>query len=356
MASDKDQERSEEATPQRREDFRKRGQVAQTRELSSVLTLMGFAVLFMLLSKFYANQIQELYATVFANKILKLSQADQILDVARFVFKKGLLILAPALGLFLVISIISTLVQTGFLYTEDAISPNLNKLNPVEGFWRVFSIKSLVEGLKALAKLILIGFVVYFVIESNLHLFPKFLFLTTEQTVVAIQYLLFKVLVSITMVMLVITGFDYFYQRLNLENEMRMTKQEVKEETKSREGDPLIKSRIRKIQKDIATKRMMNDVPKADVIITNPTHIAIAIKYDSAKFPAPQILAKGADYVAEKIKNLAKEYNIPIIENKPLARTIFRTLEIGQLIPRELFAAVAEVLAYVYKLKRKLKK
>jgi flagellar biosynthetic protein FlhB len=155
--------------------------------------------------------------------------------------------------------------------------------------------------------------------------------------------------------MTILAGIDYAYQRWELEKKMKMTKQEVKEEVKSREGDPQIKARIRRIQRDMATKRMMEDVPKADVIITNPTHIAVALKY-SADLPAPKLLAKGADLVAEKIKEVAKEHRIPIVENKPLARTIYKTLKIGHVIPRELFNAVAEVLAYVYKLKRKVRR
>jgi flagellar biosynthetic protein FlhB len=155
--------------------------------------------------------------------------------------------------------------------------------------------------------------------------------------------------------MAVLSAADYFFQRWELEKEMRMTKQEIKEEAKSREGDPLIKSRVRKIQREMANRRMMEKVPKADVIITNPTHIAVALKY-SENLPAPQLVAKGGDLVAEKIKEIARENNIPIVENKPLARTIFKTLKLGQVIPRELFVAVAEVLAYVYKLKRKARK
>jgi flagellar biosynthetic protein FlhB len=152
--------------------------------------------------------------------------------------------------------------------------------------------------------------------------------------------------------MLVIAGADYFYQRWDLEKKMMMTKQEVKEEHKQREGDPMIKSRIRRIQREMASKRMMADVPTADVVITNPTHIAVVLKY-SDNLPAPQIVAMGADLIAEKIKEIARENNIPIVENKPLARTIFKTLKIGQVIPRELFVAVAEVLSYVYRLRRK---
>jgi flagellar biosynthetic protein FlhB len=147
---------------------------------------------------------------------------------------------------------------------------------------------------------------------------------------------------------------DYFFQRWDLEKQMMMTKQEIKEENKQREGDPMIKARIRRIQRDVAQRRMMEKVPKADVIVTNPTHIAIALKYDDT-LPAPQVIAKGADLIAEKIKSIAREHNIPIVENKPLARTIFKTLKIGQVVPRDLFVAVAEVLAYVFKLKRKRK-
>jgi flagellar biosynthetic protein FlhB len=152
--------------------------------------------------------------------------------------------------------------------------------------------------------------------------------------------------------MLVLSAADYFYQRWDLEKEMKMTKQEIKEEIKSREGDPMIRARIKRIQREMASKRMMEDVPKADVIVTNPTHIAVALKYDDTMV-APTVIAKGADLIAEKIREMAREFNIPIIENKPLARSMFKTLKIGQTIPKELYTAVAEVLSYVYKLRRK---
>jgi flagellar biosynthetic protein FlhB len=164
-----------------------------------------------------------------------------------------------------------------------------------------------------------------------------------------------RLMMGVGTFMLVLAAADYFYQRWDLEKEMRMTKQEVKEEIKSREGDPMIKARIKRVQRDIASRRMMEDVPKADVIVTNPTHIAVALKY-SDTMVAPTVIAKGADLIAEKIREIARENNIPIVENKPLARTMFKTLKIGQQIPRELYTAVAEVLSYVFRLKRKARK
>ena len=169
---------------------------------------------------------------------------------------------------------------------------------------------------------------------------------------VYIGTIVFKLCFSVGIISLALALGDYFFQRWDLERKMMMTKQEVKEEVKQREGDPMIKARIRRIQREMANKRMMADIPKADVIVTNPTHIAIALKY-SAELPAPQVIAKGADLIAERIREIAREHNIPIVENKPLARTIYKTLKIGQVVPRELFIAVAEVLSYVYKLKKR---
>ena len=181
---------------------------------------------------------------------------------------------------------------------------------------------------------------------------PKLVTYDVPELMTYIAELVFKLVGGVGTFMIALAAFDFFFQKYDLEQKMRMTKQEVKEEHKSREGDPLIRARIRKLQREMATRRMMDDVKKADVIITNPTHIAVAVQY-SANLVAPKIIAKGADIVAERIKKVAKELNIPIVENKPLARTIYKTIEIGQTIPRELYNAVAEVLSYVYRLKGK---
>ena len=198
-----------------------------------------------------------------------------------------------------------------------------------------------------------IAYTAYYILSDSIDTIPRLVFLTPIQILEYISAQVFRLILGTGGVLVFIAVLDYFFQRIQLESQMKMSKQEIRDEVKTREGDPLIKARIRKIQKEISQRRMMADVPKADVIITNPTHLAIALKYQPEKFAAPIMLAKGQDEVALRIRELAKEHGIPIVENKPLARTIYKTLEIGQVIPRELFAAVAEVLAYVFKLKRK---
>ena len=202
-------------------------------------------------------------------------------------------------------------------------------------------------------KVLLIGFVVYSTLKNETKVWPYLQTYSKEQLLVYIGTMITKLFFGIGMVMLVLAAGDYFFQWWDLEKKMMMTKEEIKEEVKQREGDPMIKARVRKIQRDVANRRMMDKVPKGDVVITNPTHIAVVLKYDD-NLPAPQLIAKGGDLIAERIKELAREHKIPIIENKPLARTIFKTLKIGQFIPRELFTAVAQVLSYVYRLKKKV--
>ncbi len=354
MASqDSDQEKTEEATPQRREDFRKQGQVAQTRELSSALALFGLALLMYFMGRLFIEQFFEIYNDLYRKKFLETIANGDIMPAFRYALTKIFMITLPVYIMLFALGAASTVLQIGFLFSEEALKPNVNKINPIEGLKRMFSLKALAEGIKAIIKFSLVGTIIYFTLVGEVTIIPKLIYSEGMQIFYYVGTLVVKTTLTIGGVMTVLAGLDYMFQRFDLEKKMKMTKQEVKEEVKSREGDPLIKARIRKIQKEMANKRMMNDVPKADVIITNPTHLAIAIKYQPEKYAAPIILAKGADQVAKKIRELATEHDIPIVENKPLARTIFKTLEIGQQIPRELFEAVAEVLAYVFKLRRK---
>lgn len=352
--ADEDSEKTEQATDARREEFRKRGQVAHTRELGSSLVLIGAAGIILLLSNFFMTQINEIFQYTFGEQLVKHIREGNFVEALSFSMGKALMLIMPVAFIGAIISVTSSILQVGFLSVEDAISFDFNKLSPVDGFKRIFSLRGIVEGAKSLLKFILIFCVVYFVLRNELHDFHKIISFSISEILAYLGHISAKLLFAIGLVMMGLSLADYLFQRWDLEKKMMMTKQEIKEEMRQREGDPLIKARIRRVQKDMANKRMMEAIPKGDVVVTNPTHIAVVLKYDK-NLPAPQLIAKGADLVAEKIKSIAREHKIPIVENKPLARTIFKTMKLGQVIPRELFVAVAEVLSYVYKLKRKVK-
>lgn len=354
MAEDQ-QERTEEATQQRREDFRKRGQVAHTRELASVLMLLSSALILWLLGRFMLAQVLDIFNHSFGPFLIDAARGGDYAPAVLFIAKRAVLVLAPLVGILAVMSVTSSIVQTGLLNNEEALEFNLERINPLEGFKRLFSLRSAVEGLKSLLKLMLVAVVVALLVKDQVVKVPLLVTFSVNQLMLFAGELTVRLMGGVGVFMGVIAAADYFFQRWELEKRMRMTKQEIKEEHKSREGDPMIKARIRRIQREMANKRMMADVPKADVVVTNPTHIACALRYDPQTMAAPQLIAKGAGAIAEKIKELARAHGIPIMENKPLARTMYKTMKIGQFIPRELFTAVAQVLSYVYKLKRKAK-
>ncbi|MCC6138513.1 MAG: flagellar biosynthesis protein FlhB [Bdellovibrionaceae bacterium] len=353
MAVDSEQERTEEATQQRRDDFRRRGQVAQTREVGIVISLLGFALFFYLMSGFFAQQITESYELVYGYISSGQFGPEHIQPLLMSLTIRGMLILLPVFFMSVIITIGSSLLQVGFMYNEEALTPDFEKINPIQGFKRLFSLKSVVEGIKAILKMAIIGFTAYYVIKATLNVLPQMLTLAPHEILTFLVENIFRLILGVGGVLIVIAAADYFFQRYQMEEQMKMTKQEIRDEAKTREGDPLIKARIRRVQKEVAQRRMMADVPKADVIITNPTHLAIALKYSPEKYAAPIMIAKGQDHVALRMREIAKEHNIPIVENKPLARAMYKTMEIGHVIPRDLFAAVAEVLAYVFKLKRR---
>ena len=348
-----EQEKSEEATQQRREDFRKRGQVPQTRELASVLALLGMAGLLWALGRFFMVQVSEVLTQSLGHFLPLAARDGNLVPAAAFAAKKAAFLVAPPVGILAILSVASTVLQVGILNNEDALELKFERLNPVEGLMRLFSLRSLVEGLKALIKLSAVVAVAAIIVRSRMSSTPALIDMSVAQIFAFAGDITLRLLGGVGMFMFAIAAGDYFFQWWDLEKQMRMTKQEIKEEHKSREGDPMIKARIRRIQREMANKRMMSDVPKADVIVTNPTHIAVALQYDPATMASPKVVAKGSGTIAEKIKEIARENGVPVMENKPLARAMFKALKIGQSVPRELFTAVAQVLSYVYKLKRK---
>lgn len=349
---DKDQEKTEEATQTRREEFRKKGQVAQTKELGTAFFLLASAGGIYVFSQFFLKEFVELFQYSFGADMVQAIKNGNLFEGLLLAGEKYLFLLAPVMGITLILGVAGTVLQTGFLQVEDAFKPKFEKINPISGFGRIFSIRNFGEFVKSFLKIILIIYLAYAVLKGEMDKIPQYIQAPIETSLSYLGALAIKLFTTIGFTILGIALLDYIFQRWELEKQMMMTVQEVKEENKQREGDPLIKARIRRIQREVAQRRMMDKVPKADVIITNPTHIAVALKYDD-NLPAPQVIAKGADLIAEKIKSIAREHNVPVVENKPLARTIFKTLKIGQVIPKDLFVAVAEVLAYVYKLKRR---
>ncbi len=354
MAEDDVGERSEEATQTRREDFRKRGQVVQTKELASALYLLLAVGIVFMMSRYFYQQIGDVFKFSLGPDLVSQIRNQDLFPALRLASEKAAMVILPVFGITFFIGLASTFLQVGFVQVEDAFSLNLNKINPWEGVKRVFSLRNLSEAVKSILKLVFISSILYFLFRKDMLVIPHLMQGNVEEILKYLGTAIGKLFGGIALTMIALAIADFLFLRWDLEKKMRMTKQEVKEENKSREGDPMIKARIRKIQKEMSNRRMMDKVPQADVIITNPTHIAVALKYD-ANLPAPQLIAKGADLMAEKIRNLAREHKIPIIENKPLARTIYKTMKLGQVIPRELFVAVAEVLSYVFKLKKKRK-
>lgn len=353
MAEGSFEERTEQATPRRREEARKRGQVPKSREISSVMVLLAGGSVLFFLGSVMVRQISEL-TIQYLGQVGSLSLTpDNIHGLNLRVIQSILIILAPVLITVLVISILSHYIQSGPVLATETIKPEWSKISPLKGFSRIFSKQSLVELLKSIFKILIIGGVAYSLIKKEIS---PILLLTGQDPNATLQYLRsisWSLLLKVGLVMLALAGADYLFQRWSYEKNLRMTKQEVKEEMKSTEGDPLIKSRIRSIQRQLARRRMMADVPKADVIITNPTHLAVALRYQMKEMEAPKVVAKGAGLIAERIIKIGREHQIPLIENKPLAQALYRSVEIGQMIPSSLYQVVADILAYVYRIKNK---
>jgi len=356
MPDGQDQEKTEPATSKRRNEARKKGTVALSKEVPSVVILLTALGVFSLAGTTIFTGVADLMRETFQNAAsLRINSAEDITSAARVLFGQIFFIIFPLMFAVLIAGVVSHVAQIGFLFTGETLSPKLDKLNPIQGMKKLFSSRALVEVVKSLLKMIIVGGVAYLVVKKRLDDIPGLMALEVGGVLAFIGKMSFEICLYVSLVLIILAGFDYAYQKWKHENDLKMTKQEVKDEHKQQEGDPKIKARIRSIQMEMARKRMMEAVPQATVVITNPTHLAIALKYEMEEMVAPQIMAKGAGFVAEKIKEIAKENNIPIIEQKPLAQALFKSVEPGDLIPAELYRAVAEILAYVYRLKGRVK-
>jgi flagellar biosynthetic protein FlhB len=279
---------------------------------------------------------------------------NTVADVSTFsvdIFTKLFSILIPFFVPILIAGIAGNVGQVGFEMHSEPLRPKLNKINPVAGLKKFVSVRSLVELAKSIMKLLIIGGISYGLIKAEMRGFPLLMQQGVGEILLFIAQVAFKILFFVCLALIILAVLDYIYQRWQFEQSIKMTKQEVKDEHKQVEGDPKVKSRIRKAQLELAAHRMMEAVPEADVVITNPVHLAVALKFEASEMMAPTVIAKGAGHIAERIKEIANAHQVPVIEDKPLAQTLFKIVEIGEFIPVELYRAVAEILAYVYRLR-----
>lgn len=346
------QERTEEPTPRRREEARKRGQVARSRELASVAVLGSGVLVFVLAGSFMLAQVFTAYHYFLGLPFRNLDLPETYLVIRQALRFAGLTLL-PVFVLVSLAAFLAHFLQTGAVAAWEALSPKLERIHPVEGFKRLFSLPALVELAKALAKIVIISTVAWLVIRQHRE---EMLSLLGEDLGIVARglYLLSRDLVlKLLMALAALAVLDFFFQRWDLERKLRMTREELKEELKQTEGDPLVRARIRQLQREMARRRMMAEVPRADVVITNPEHVAVALRYELKEMPAPQVVAKGRGIVAQKIKEIARAHGVPVVEDPPLARLLYARTEVGDFIPEDLYRAVAEILAYVYRLKGK---
>jgi flagellar biosynthesis protein FlhB len=344
-------ERTESATAHRREEFRKQGTVALSKEILSISLLFFVGVTFYFASHSMYEQFVLMSTKYFNFSSVPDFGKKEVIDLKNDSLKTMAVMVIPVFLATMIIGILTCAAQVGFYITWEPLSPKWERLNPIQGFQRLLSLRGTAEAIKALVKIVIASLVVWGFLKTNTMQAGVFF----QKSVPEINALMFgmlgKLFISLILYLLFVAILDYAFQRYSVEKQMKMTKREAKEEFKLREGDPLIKSRIRSIQRRIASRRMMDAVPKATVIVTNPTHLAIALLYDGKSMQAPKVVAKGAGLIAEKIREIARFNRVPIVENKPLARTLFKTIDIGKYIPKDLYKAVAEVLAYVYRLK-----
>ncbi|MGD9113952.1 MAG: flagellar biosynthesis protein FlhB [Desulfobacterales bacterium] len=346
------QERTEQATPKRREEARRKGQVAQSREISSVMILMTSIGIFYFAGSWMFWNLSDFVGGLYTNiATLRLNTISEASALSLEVVEKLLTVLLPFLVPILIAGLIANISQIGFRIHAETMKPKLSKLNPIKGMKKFASLRSLIELGKSLVKILFIGGIAYLLVRSEMNAFPALIHQQVGQILIFIAQVAFKICFFVCLSMLVLAAVDFLYQRWQFEEDLKMTKQEVEDERKQTHGDPKVKARIRGIQLELARQRMMEAVPDADVVITNPTRLAIALKFDAQEMIAPRVLAKGAGFVAERIRDIAREYQVPMVEDKLLAQTLYKMVEIGDYIPVELYRAVAEVLAYVYRLK-----
>jgi len=355
MADESDAEKTEDPSQHRIDEFRKRGEVASSKELTSVLvlsaSLLTLALSMVFIYETLSEYIEWLYnldvAFAFTEKSLK--------TIIHKTVSAGLTCLFPIFLTVICVGVFANVAQIGFLFSPEVLEWKPDRLNPMSGIKRLFSMKSVVEAIKGLFKFIFILSIAFVFMKDDLHSWSGFLHMDFFSSFMFGKTFLIKLGFAMILGLVIIAIFDFTYQKMSYKKKLMQSREEAKRESKEQDGNPEVKQKIRQIQREMSQKRMIAEIPNADVIVTNPTHISIIIKYDQETMISPSVVGKGADHLAMRIREIAKEHNIPIVENVPLARTLYKTVKEGEGVPRSLYKAVAEILAFVYKLKRKNK-
>ena len=353
-------EKTEPATQKKLDDARKEGQVAKSREIANGMGLLALFLVLKIWTGRMGISFMETFSTIY-NKIPQVTKLlggtapeRDLVDLVGHGLIQIVYIILPILLVGFLVAFVSDYAQVRWKPTSKPLQPKFSKLNPVKGFQKIFSSNSLVELLKSIIKIAIIIYMAYSYLKDK----TNFLFLLYDMDIMSAINLILQLVtdlgIRIAVVYLIFAFADFAYQKWKFAQDMKMTKQEIKEEYKNQEGDPQIKGKIRQKMQEVSRRRMMQALPQADVVITNPTHYAVAIKYDPAISDAPVVVAKGQDFLAQKIKEIARENKVEIVENKPLARMLFANVEVGEAVPPELYQAVAEVLAFVYHLQGKV--
>lgn len=349
-----DSQKTEDPTPKRLEDARKKGEVARSQEINHWFVILGFALILGIMAPWMVNQIglallpfiERPHDIMVASSTAQTLLYNTVLDIA--------LVLALPFCLMIILALASGFMQFGLVFSFESLKPKLSKLSPISGFKKIFGSQALMEFLKGTFKIVLIGVIIAMVIWPESQKIINLSDLEPQEILVFLQAESLRILVAVLAVMTVIAAADFAYQRYKHTKKMRMTRQEVRDETKQSEGDPLVKSRLRQIRMERSRRRMMAAVPSADVVVTNPTHYSIALKYNSEEMNAPTLVAKGIDDVALRIREVARQNEVPLVENRPLARALYDAVEIDEEIPPEHYKAVAEIIGYVMRLKARL--
>lgn len=356
MAEENKDQKTEDASSKRVTDTEGKGNFAHSREISSSFVLLAAIISFSIVGREATLNMMGAWQEILSDYSSVNLTVPELYKLLRWMMDKFFLTVSPILLAIMVAGVLANVVQIGGIrFSAHPLTPNFGKLNPMKGFGRLFSKNSLVELFKSLFKISVVSVIAYQTISKHWDEIPTLVGFGVGQTLSFMGQVSLEIMIKVLLVMIVLAILDFAFQKFTYMENLKMSKQEVKDERKDTEGNPQIKQRVRTAQVEMTRRRMMHAVPEADVVVTNPTHLSVAIKYDVENYSAPVVVAKGQGHIAARIREIAKEHRIPLVEDKPLARTLYKTVDVGQVIPASLYKAVAEILAYVYKLKGRTK-